>query len=104
MRMRNEQVVGGIIVKAGLRPAGEMENSDGKMIRWGDEYQICLIPFEEAVVRKFNIDPDCVHSVMAVLDAVHWGALASLTLKGKRVVEATIETDALADFYESETH
>lgn len=104
MRMRNEQVIGGIVVKAGLRPAGEMENADGKKIRWNDEHQVCLIPFEEAVVKKYNIDSDCVHSVMAVLDAVHWGALVSLTLRGKRVVEATIETDALADFYEREAN
>lgn len=100
MKMRNEQTAGGIIVKAWLRRAGEMTGNDGKPIKWGDDHQVLIVPFEESIIQKYVIDPDCVHSVLKILDDVHWGALVSLTLRNKKVIDVQVEVDSLADFYE----
>ena len=46
---------------------------------------------------KRIVDPDMAENVEKALESVHWGALIALELKGKNVVNVTVEADPLAD-------
>ncbi len=100
MITRKIQRIGGLLVKAWFRPAGEMEKN-GKIIQWDKIFQIILVLFEEDRIQKYAVAPEYVEQIQKQLDAVHWGCLIELELNGNKIIDITIVDDALKNFYEN---
>lgn len=100
MILRKNQNAGGLLLKFGFRPAGTMQNDNGELVNWEDAYQLVILPFEEDKhLRKYNISPECVDEISAILEPIHWACLVDLEISNKLVVGVTIVEDCLANFY-----
>ena len=87
---------GGLILDAKHRSDGKAE-INGRPVAWKAGYVITYIPFESTRVIKRIVDPASVNTVEEALEAVHWGSLVSLELRGTNVISVTVEKDPLAE-------
>lgn len=103
MITHKQKNVGGLLVAIKNRPAGEMEKN-GKVITWESRKQLHILPFEsDREIRKYSIAPSKEDFIIQQLEMVHWGALIELELGQKNeVIDITVVSDVLKDFYESE--
>ena len=89
-----EFTIRGLLLRDGLRPAGE-SIIDGKKVVWNDAYTISLLPLgdERGEVRKLNVSPECVNNVEKLLADANWGTVIDLETNGKLVTEVNIVLD-----------
>lgn len=101
MKKGKFQNVTGLLVKVGMRPAGEMLKN-GEKISWKDEFQIVIIPLEEESGKSFKyvVEPPYIEKIERQLDEVHWGCLVQLALENRHVTAVEILDDILSDYYE----
>ena len=90
------QKQGGILLDAKEREAGQGD-FDGKHVEWDAGYMLTYIPFEGTRVYKRQVAPDMVATVDKALENAHWGSLISLEMRGKMIVNVTVEADPLAE-------
>ncbi len=95
------QNVTGLLVKVGLRPAGDMIKN-GEKISWSEAFQIVIVPFEDesGKVRKFTVEPSCIEKIERQLNTIHWGCLVQLALDNRKVTAVEILDDILSNYYE----
>lgn len=98
MITRKSEDVGGLLVKAGHRDAGNAV-INGKNVSWDACYQIGIVPLEESGIKKYPVSDGQASRIQKKLDSVHWGAFVALKLEGRKIVDVEIISDCLEQFY-----
>lgn len=80
------------------RKAGSFE-SDGKLIEYGDAYQLVALPVgEQKYIRKYTVDPFKEAEISKELSNANYGALVKMDVNSAtQVVGVEIVSDYLAD-------
>lgn len=101
MKKGKFQNVTGLVMKVGLRHAGEMLKN-GEKIAWNEEFQIFIVPLEDESGKsiKYVVEPPYIEKIERLLDDVHWGCLVQLALENRHVTNVEILDDILSNYYE----
>lgn len=93
----------GLLLKIGHRPAGEAV-IEGKAIQWNDADQLSILPKDDSSgkIRKYSIHPAHVERIYALLEDVYWGCFIELTISDRMVIDVTILSDWMTEYYANE--
>ena len=89
--MRRNTLVAALL-KDGHRSDGEADIGE-KHVKLEGGYYLVYVPYEGTQVNKKLVDPTVAETVEKTLADVCWGALISLEINGKYIVNVTIEAD-----------